>query len=127
MDIVDFLVAFGFFYPALSDLDRLPHGEASTQIERCTKHIKRIEMMQSVRGWECGKWEDALAETRSRLDYWHLLERARVAYYSGEQQLCRRRLQFLKEHIGPSLYYKKWAPALIPTWPGEEPMQRGDS
>jgi hypothetical protein len=100
-----------------ADYDRFPAGEANQQAAHCREHLERLHALRRNTGWRQGVWDDALAETRQRLDYWELLCEAEPgAWLLGETWTCRV-LQRLKERIGPEKYLAGWSPERIPKFP----------
>lgn len=96
-----------------SDLERFPAEASLCQVKRSREQVQRLRWLAGIRGWEDGRWEEALREMEFRLRAWEALREAYLDTSKGGRwrRAC---LERLKEHIGPVRYLKGWAPPALP-------------
>lgn len=103
-------------WPPPHALGRFPSwSDACTQAERCRLHLAVLSDARRLHGYQGGLWDAALVETAARLDYWSRL--ALCHQCETEVGLLRRRLQGLRERIGPERFLAGWSPDRLPEPP----------
>jgi hypothetical protein len=109
--------------PSLEDLNRFPsRQEADGQVKLCQQHLEYLTDLRAYHpaGNDC--WRTAVAETRDRLAYWRLLEKAADPFLLDDVRLAE--LASLSRAVGPRRYWRGWHPPLLPGVPPELPARK---
>jgi hypothetical protein len=112
--------------PLLDELRCFPPWlYAVEQIPRYDEHIRGLRRLEGIRGYEGGRWQQAIAEAELAREYWQNLKAAWFARRRAPDQAWAH-LRYLKELIGPERYRNGWCPPLLrdPRDTGPPPRRR---
>ncbi len=124
MDLLTLLLAFHCFDPPASDVNRLPsYPDRYEQSDRCKEQLARLRWLRSVRGYQQGVWDRAIAEAEESRAYWGAVQ---VVLDSPNNYWTRRALQSLKDQIGAERYRDGWRPPALPSREVFLPLGRPD-
>jgi len=90
---------------------------AKNQIELCQGWVDHCEMMQGIRGWSNGYWEDCIKRLEWQKRYWELVWMVHENFASVGSRSERLQLQYLKDYLGEDLYHRKYNPGILPDVP----------
>lgn len=101
-----------------------PHYAAEMQVERCHAHAAWLREMRSHRGYEDGRWDEWIRQTREHEAAWAILAGAEPDLHEATM---RGRMEAYRKLVGDQRYLKRWTPPEMPYQePSEAPNPAGD-
>jgi hypothetical protein len=95
---------------------------ADHECRLCERHVRRLEALRGLYGYQNGYWDAAIEETRTRQTVW---EAYHATWVATSRRAKRVALRQLRDVLGPERYNARWHPDVLPGDGRYEPVLPG--